>query len=763
MTNRTTIALASVSAVAISMFASSAFTQTRDTSVSDHDTIVVTTRKREENLYEVPISISAFTAEDLYQSGIENTQDLIRNTTGFTMAPLFGGDQATPVIRGLMTTIGEPNVGFFVDGVYQSSRAAMEALIGSGVAQIEIAKGPQSAMYGRNTFAGAVNYVTAQPTNQPQGDGQATFGSNNLYDLRASFSGPIVEDRLYARLGGLLRGRDGYYTNTLTGTDLDFQKTTAVSGSVKFLPMANWDITGRIAYEDTANGDAPMGYATNNDVFFNAFGLPIPANQIFSGEVPAPTSFALTPGGFDRENLQISLQSNVDFADGYVFTSITGYNNLDTLRRVDGDYTARDAAYATTSVDQGEISQEFRITSPADRRVQWSVGAYYYHQHSQAAINSEILGPIAGILPFLAGSPLPGLIGGGQNFNKEVTVSKAVFGDITFDVTEKLKVNFAGRFTDETKKVVANSLALVGAFPGAPIIPGVFADQADFENFQPKVTVSYFPNEDWMVYGSVADAEKTGGFNVVTVAGAILNSERIYDPETARHWELGAKGSVMDGALQVTGALFYVDWNNQIVRALGQTGAILNINAGETTSKGIEIDFVAKLAEGFEVEGGFAITDSSYDSYTFATLASVGLNPVLDGIRLRNVSKFSGNLSASYTRPVNDTVDWFGRVGLTWQSDQSVVQPATTTIGAQARVDLRTGFSWDNYDLTFWAKNIFEEDGALNAVYVPNPAERIDSVLALIGAGPPLGFVAFSPLVTAPEPRTLGITLRAKF
>ncbi|PHR53977.1 MAG: hypothetical protein COA47_16195 [Robiginitomaculum sp.] len=751
---RTSFAYASVSALALTMLAQPVMAQDADASASENDTIIVTTRKREESLFEVPIAITAFTAEDLYEAGIESTDDLARNTTGFTMAPLFG-NAATPVIRGLSTTIGEPNVGFFVDGVYQSSRLAMEALIGSGVAQIEIAKGPQSALYGRNTFAGAVNYVTAKPANSAGVYAQGTFGTDNLYDLRGGVSGAIVEDKLYVRVGGLARGRDGYYTNALTGNSLDSQQSVALSGSVQFFATPNFETSVTVSYEDTSNGDFPLAYATNNATFFPAFGLP-PNNQIFAGELPAPTSFAVTPGGFDRENLQLSMQSSLDFGSGYTLTSIFGYNDLSTLTRVDNDYEARQIAYTTTSVDQGEISQEFRITSPGDQRFQWSLGAYYYHQYSKTHANDQRLGTIAGILPFLPGS-LVGLVGGGENFNKETTTSKAVFGDITFDVTDKLKLNFAGRFTDETKAVVSDSLSATGG------LLGQYVNSVDFENFQPKATISYFPTDNWMLYGSVADAEKTGGFNVVTVAGSILPSERTYDPETARHWEVGAKGSLLDGNLQVTAALFQIDWEDQIVRAIGGTGAILNINAGATTSKGFEFDFAAKLSENLELEGGFAYTDSAYDSYTFGVLGAIGLNPVLDGTRLQFVSEFAGNLSATYTRSINADMDWFGRVGFAWQSDQSAVQPATTTIGSQSRLDIRSGFTWDNYELTFWAKNVLEDDAALNGVYVPNPAERVDTVLGFVGAGPFTGFTAFSPIVLAPEPRTAGVTLRAKF
>lgn len=149
--------------------------------------IVVTARKREESLQDVPLAITVFTAVQIENAGIDNIEDVARLTPGFTFTPLFGGNQSTPVIRGLSTTIGEPNVGFFVDGVYQSSRAVMDSLLGDDIARIEVVKGPQSALYGRNTFGGAINYVTRTPTNDLSGRIRGTIG-NHEQARRASHS-----------------------------------------------------------------------------------------------------------------------------------------------------------------------------------------------------------------------------------------------------------------------------------------------------------------------------------------------------------------------------------------------------------------------------------------------------------------------------------------------------------------------------------------------------------------------------------------------
>ncbi len=729
-------------------------------SVTQLEELVVTARKREEQLQQVPLSITAFTAETIESAGIDNVADIATLTPGFTFAPLFGGGAATPVIRGQSTTIGEPNVGFFVDGVYQASRGLMDAILGDSVSRVEVVKGPQSALYGRNTFAGAVNIVTSRPSDELGGMIEARYGDYDTQELRGWVSGPIT-DWLGFRLGGTYASSDGYYTNDLNGDNLDDRRTGVLAGSLEASPTDALDIRLRVAYSDTSDGDDPIRYVVNNVEPFNPPPLPpvFPAvNQLYRGEMHAFDQYSVTPGHQDRKVTQTSL--SLDWAVGdYTITSITGYNDLSYDTAVDADYSALSVNYTTTLQDITEFSQELRITSPGDRRLTWLGGAYYYDSnsdtHLESLYGSDAL-PIAAAVP----ASLRGLLVGGLiNDLEEETSSVAIFGQVGFNITDSFSVSVEGRWTDETKKV--NSANQSQLNPG--VVTGTFVDETDFQNFVPRFTLDYQITDDVLLYATVAQGEKVGGFNVVTVAGAILPEERTYDSESAWNYEIGAKTTWADGRLVLNGAAFYIDWTDQIVRAIGASGALLNINAGQSTVQGLELEVRARPVDGLTLDAGLAYTDSSYDDYTFGTLALIGVDPVLDGTRLQYVSEWQGFISGEYKYPVSATLDWVSRADLTLQSDQSAVQTADAYVGDATNLNLRTGFDWDRYSVRLWVKNVTDEDAALVGTFVPNPSRRLDFVRGAIGAGPLDGLELFGGVVTARQPRTWGITASVKF
>ena len=719
--------------------------------------IVVTARKREEALQTVPLSIAAFSAETIRSAAIRNIEDIAALTPGFTMAPLFGGGAQTPVIRGQSTTIGEPNVGFFVDGVYQASRGLMDAMLGDSVSRVEVVKGPQSALYGRNTFAGAVNIVTERPSEELHGGLEARYGDFNTQELRGWVSGPIT-DWLAFRLGGTYASTDGYYTNDLNGSDLDNQRTGVLAGSLEAAPTEDLSIRLRVAYSDTSDGDDPIRYVANNIELFSPAGPSFPAvYQLYGGEMHAFDKYSVTPGHQDRDVTQISLSIDWSLGD-YTLTSITGYNDLGFDTAVDADYSALSVNYATTLTDVEEFSQELRITSPGDQRLTWLAGAYYYDSktdtHLESLYGADAL-PIAGAVP---ASLRRFLVGGVINDLSEETESFAVFGQVGFKITDRWSLSVEGRWTDETKKI--NSVdhsQLTG------LVTGIFDDEADFQNFVPRFTIDYQLNGDVMLYATAAEGVKVGGFNVVTVAGAILPEERTYDPESAWNYEIGAKTTWVDGRLVFNVAAYYIDWTDQIVRALGQTGALLNVNAGATTVQGIELELRARPFDRLTLDAGIAYTDSSYDDYTFGTLAAIGVDPVLDGTRLQYVSEWQGFVSGQYTYPVSATLDWVSRADLSYQSDQSAVQTADAYVGDATNLNLRTGFDWDRYSVRLWVENATDEDAALVGTFTPNPGRRFDFVKGAIGAGPPDGLELFGGIVTARQPRTWGITGSIRF
>jgi len=701
--------------------------------------IIVTARKREESLQDIPVAVTAFSAADIEAAGLRDVRDVAALTPGFNVAPLFGGDASTPVIRGLSTTIGEANVGFFVDGVYMGARQTMSNLLGNFVERIEVAKGPQSALYGRNTFGGAINYVTRKPSGVFEGEVEGIYGSDGKQSIRATVGGPFGDSRLSYRVAALSDQFDGFYKNELTGGTLDDRDTKSALGAL-YWEGESVDIDFNMVYSEVDDGDAPMRFEENNDFFTSFAGLP-PDYQMFTGEVPAhKDGFAMTPGGVDREQLFSSLKIEWDYGSG-IFTSITGYNDFSHDRSTDSDYSANDYHYTTSYNDVTEISQEFRLTSTGDGNVRWMAGVYLYSLDNDNDIHAAYQG-------FL----LP-IFGGATSVTSEETDSLAVFGSLDWDINDSMTLGFMARYGNEEKSVLAVDTPLpVGA-------PGVYENKDDWNSFQPRVSFDWRFSDDHMAYVSWAYAEKAGGFNIVTLTGNVLPEERTYDPETSNNYEIGMKSTWADGRVLTTLAAYYIKWDDQIVRAIGGQGALLNINAGQTTSKGIEFELMAQLSENWDLRAGLSYNDSKYDEYFFAILAAIGMDPVLDGTELQYTPDFTGNISLGYTLPMSSGWDWFNRLDASYADSQTIVQTANAYVGSANRVNFRTGFSNDNWVVTLWAYNLFEPDTASTGVFTGNPSRLPD----LFIFGTRQGFPAFSPLVTSPDRASYGVTVKYRW
>ncbi len=722
--------------------------------------ILVTARKRQESLQSVPLSIDVFSEKTIEAAGLDTIEEIATLTPGFTFTPLFGGSASTPVIRGQSTTIGEPNVGFFLDGVYQSSRSLMDSLLGDDIARVEIVKGPQSALYGRNTFGGAINIVSKPPSNDFSARVLAEYGRADAYNLRGSLSGPIVEDKVYFRVGANYRESDGFFTNDLTGEKLDARRSIVLSGTLEARLSDSLTVRLRVANENTDDGDDPIVFAENNAAPANLTGPPFPAaNQIFRGELRSPASFAVTPGHNDRNLTTSSLTIDLDLGAA-TLTSISGYNDLTLDTAVDLDYAPVRARFADTDTDLYELSQELRLSSNGDSRLSWMAGAYYFFLHSNTHLEdfwaADAL-PIASNLAVPAGVRRQ-LLGGLINDLTEETENFAVFGQLGYRITDRIRVSAEGRWSTETKRVDSTDAnQLTG------LVTGTFVDRRNFKKFLPRFTLDFQANDDVLLYASAAQAQKAGGFNVVTVSGAILPDERTFDPETAWNYEVGAKTSWYDGRLVVNASAYYIDWSDQIVRALGATFATLNTNAGTTTIKGGEFEVRARPADGLDLNAGLSYTDSTYKRYTFGTLALLGINPVLDGTRLQFVSKWQATASMQYVLPVSNNVDWFNRVDFSYQSNQSAVQTADATIGAATNVNLRTGIDYNNLTLRLFVNNLTKEDASPAAAFTPSAAQHLAWARGALGQGPLVGLAAFNGAVTARAPRTWGVSLGWKY
>ncbi|MBL8550577.1 MAG: TonB-dependent receptor [Hyphomonadaceae bacterium] len=751
-------ALATLANLAVSP----AFAQGAETS----DEIVVTARRRAETLQSVPLSVSAYAEETIENAGVQNVEDIAALTPGFTFAPLFGGGAALPVIRGQSTTIGEPNVGFFIDGVYQSSRATMDALFGDDIARVEVVKGPQSALYGRNTFGGAVNIVTRRPTDDLEGRFEASYAEFNTVGLRGSLSGPITANSLYFQVSATYNSSDGYFTNALTGGNLDARETAVLAGTLEARPTDDWTFRLRASYQSTEDGDDPLRFAANNSFPTPLQGPPTPAgNQMFTGELLGSDAFAVTPGHNDIERGAFSLTAEWQ-GDSVSFTSITGFNDLGLDFAVDGDYTAAQANYQTTLTDQYDISQEFRLASAGHSRLSWLIGAYYYRLVADTHVSNDYGADALSIITSTGAAGFPAwrrLIGGGVSDLREETESVALFGQIGYDLTDRLTLSAEGRWTNETKS--ADQVSVTGLLNPTGPATGLFNAEQEFDSLVPRVTLEYQAADDVLLYATAAQAEKAGGFNTNIVAGSPIPSERFYDPETAWNYEIGAKTSWYDGRLVLNGAVYQIDWSDQIVRAVGASGALLNVNAGATSVKGAELEIRARPIDGLDINAGVAYTDSQYDEYNFILLGLIGMNPNLAGTRLQYVSEWQANTSIQYVAPISANLDWFTRLDVAYQSDQSAVQPAVAYVGDATIVNLRTGLDFNDVSFRIFANNLTEEDSALAGVFLPDPGQQYDYVRGQFGidGAPLVGRQLFGGLVTTRAPRVIGASVGVRF
>lgn len=735
--NKTKLALAMMAAFGLLTPNISIAAETESSAEKANDNnVIVIVRKREENVMDVPISMSVFSAQDIQDGGVSSVEDIAAQTPGFTNAPLFGGGANTPVIRGLSTTIGEANVGFFIDGVYQSSRALMTSMLGNNIERIEVAKGPQSALYGRNTFGGAINFVTKEASDVAEGELKVAIGNYGSRDFRLSHSGPMggVDYRIW--LNHI--SRDGYYENELTGGDLD-DRSTNIFG----LQLSGGEVDGleyalTINKESTEDGGDALKQIENNGRFASFGGVFPPDFQLYVGEVPTTTTgYAVTPGHDDRDNLTTSLK--LDYAlDKMSFTSITGYNNFEGNKFSDDDYDPREIHSALTLTDQNEISQELRLQSDSAEGNEWTVGLYYYDLDSSVDLT-------AGWLGFLGP-----IFGSTQGVTDESTESTAIFASYNWELSEQINLVLSGRYFSETKSAFVTSTNLIDSSVG------IFDDSDKYSDFTPRIDLEYHIDGGGLVYGSIAKAVKAGGFNVVTISGAILDEERTYDSESSMNYEVGYKNTYADGRVNFTAALFAIKWEDQIVRALGATNAVLNVNAGETSSNGVELEVNARPTDNLTVRLGYAYIDATYDKYTFGALAGLGIDPVLDGTQLQYVSENQANLSLQYRGgQVFGGFEWFSRFDVSYQSEQSITQNADAKVPSRTIGNFRIGIENESWRVHLWSNNVFDDDASLSGVFVPAPAAQAD--VFVFGTRP--GFPVFQGVINAPNPRTYGVSV----
>ena len=776
--------------------------------------IVVTARKKQENLQEIPLVIRTFSAEVLERKGIDSLDDIARLTPGMQFDQIFAPQDTRVVIRGLSPTRGRPNVAFLQDGIDISSEAVASAggslLINPrlfDLERVEVVKGPQSALYGRTAFAGAINYVTQRPGDERRGKLGVDVGSDGQMEVIAGISGPVIEDRLRLGITGAVWEHDGFYSNSVTGADIGDQEGFGLSLAAVYTPSDTVNVFARMEYTDDEFGIFPWAQSPGNTQ------LSIPVSALGSVISPAVTSvpgYRGEPRDADEQTITISpdprtgsdypgttrdifrLSVIVDWELGLgTLTSLTHFVDS-TNRQVSENARQGDVntlGFATLIDYENDVeifSQELRLSSNDDDGVRWLVGVNYWQEeaHQDELGFACVSLPFAPCGPFMAA--LPPYSPRMWDRDEE---SLSIFGSLSFDFNDQWSLALEARQFWEDQFVsgpaaarVLDPLGLLAPFPVTSFGPigQIEADDSD-SYFTPRATLEYTPTDDALIYFSVAEGGKPAGLSTVGAASGGFDPELFaFDSESVWVYELGAKTSWLDGRLLANAALYYQDFSgkqasSQVVRGNGLLGT-KTVNASDAEVTGLEVDLSWAVTDMLSVSLGYSYIDATYEDFKTTTggaapISQVGnCTPVVlggqtlcevdrSGNELEDSAEHSWVLGATLGGAVNPRLDWFVEADVQYTGDRFDTADNIVVLPSHTLVDLRLGLRGESWDVTAYAENLFEDDTIKTAFLFTD-----FSTLAVVPFPPPFTFVLANGLMSRmPDPRQVGIRASYRF
>lgn len=724
------------------------------------DDIIVTARRSSEKLQEVPLSITAQTAEDLAVRGVSDLEGVARFTPSLQFKDFVTTFHGNAVLRGLSqinTSNPVGNVGVFIDGIYLQRGYMVDTSLGD-FARVEVVKGPQSALYGQNTFAGAVNYVTNTPGDELAVNASGTFGTYGRKELQVGVGGPIIDGVLGARLyvGKSMYG--GSWRNNLPTGAGDLSRfggydREAFSGKLVFTPLDGLKITA--SYQQTSRKEELRPYYTLDGTFVEdklncgpvnvATGRP----SLFCGQFPTDPA-AFRSGTGNRPAGLFSVEQPATITKTEVASVALGYELSDAIQFnylfgwAKGQAQEDIGAFSNTYNPTGRATLNYQHEGGAlsykshEARLSWDTGAGvqleggYFHSNARDqflfGFNTQDSGRAA---IRVSSDPLyvpPSKFIMSQNFDVKYKID-SVFGRATVKLfDERLTLGAEGRYSWTDISFLDLQKAALGAL------------EASYGTFSPRFTVDYRLTSDNMLYASAAKGIKNGGFNGRQTGGITLTTaEQTYGEEMNWTYEVGAKNSFMNGALIANVALFYVDWSKKqnavppsayVPPAVPVAGAVppnIYQTSGSATSYGVELDGRWKATDNLTFNYSATWMKPTYDDGTIAAQwlglcngVNCPTNAAVGGNQIERTSQFSGALGAEYTRALTGDWDWFIGGDVTYQSKQYGDAVNASYIGSYALGNARLGVSNDTWKAWLWVNNVADKKYVQSVFVIQN-------------------------------------------
>jgi len=779
--------------------------------VTDQDVIIVTARKKEESLQSVPVTVNVFGEELIDDANISGIEDLSDFTPGFQLQSAFGRDADRPVIRGASNILfSEGKVGFFIDGI--PFVGASTALDLENFGRVEVIKGPQSAVFGRGTLSGAVNYVTRRPANELTADFELTAATRDRYQAFGRVAAPIGGG-FGAFVSAGYNDRAGHYRNSVTGNRLG-QETLSLAGGLNFQSDM---FEASIMYLHTEDDDDHFAIGLQDSSFNNIYTAG--SRGYYEGVVSLREPIGLNTDeliapGISRNSDRVFARATADLGDsGFTATALFGYTAIIERTGTDQTYDASTALFITSpfvctvfvpdclfgvsafnsdaETEREAISVEVRFASPQENPFRAEIGGFFFDDSTERTSYGRKQTEL----------------GYDRIGETDLATNLALFGSVELDVTGRLTVGGELRIgRDEIGTRPGASYRLGDLFPGTATPDRVIVGEgairnAVFKSILPRFTIDYQAADDVLLYGVYSEGNSPGGFNAVDAPIPT------YDEERLKNYEIGIKAQPLDD-VRVNVAGFFNDYSDQVLTSTFTTsqGGVDSFadNVGDTEIWGLEFDASWRATDFLTFSGTYAYVDAEIVNGSSADQAillggSTGLGTVpdpanpgavlpttggcanpnatlnagqllgdgtvttgptpcapfadLSGKRPPLVSKHQASFSTAIDVPLgNSGWDVFARGDVIYRSSFFAQVHNLAETGDATKVNFAAGFRNDNLTIRFWVQNAFDDDTPRGVLrYVDFSAPPLNGLQ-------PRAF-AISP----PERRQFGLTVSGSF
>ncbi len=726
-----------ITAIAILLSGSTVYAQkTIDTTKTKQlEEVIVTANKREESIIKVNTSITSLSAKKLEDTKTWGLGGLTALVPNYNYQELGVSFQQIQAIRGIQVFSENPAVSTYIDDVNNIDILA-NGFAFTDVERIEVLRGPQGTLYGRNAMGGVINIITKKPTNTPYGFAEASFGNLGLQRYSTGFKTPLIKDKLFFGLNGLYQTQDGFLKNDITGTTSTDTKLNGknVGGEqnfygnmyLKWLASKRFNLTLNLKGQQDKSDNSGFMVSQFSDTY--AFANPDKINLSRIAQ-------------HKRNILNTSLAAKY-YANKFTITSISalqtigfGFKDLDFPGIYHSYY---DGKVGEQLPPQKVWSEELRINSSSESKFQYTAGIYVFTQKgyeptTNTAYELSNLEATTYMLP--SGTFL-------INRNRSNNFGAAGFGELSYLLTKTLKATVGLRYDYEKREATFNGFGDAMLYNGVvtDIKPNITAN-GNYSALSPKISVSYAVNELSNVYATYTRGFRAGGINASSLPSGVRQT---FDPEYSNNYEIGYKSFLLNKRLSIGASAFLIQWKDLQFYNLVAPFTYARENVGDAQSMGLELEVSAIPAKGLQLDGSFGFNPTEYKGFDLKRVnfgTGVETKTAIGGNRLSNAPSHTIFLGAQYEYPINKKLKAAVRgeirnLGKQYTDIQNQIEQPSYTL-----INSRIGLTYEKYSLFVWGQNLSNE----RYLAYGNP----DS--------------SFGRQARMAQPRTLGVTLSTKF